>query len=69
MDDPRLTAQRLAQALAQPVRADTALIECGGRVGLAYSEGEELVRHADAALCSAKAHGKGQWAEYRPDEG
>jgi diguanylate cyclase (GGDEF)-like protein len=73
VDEARAAAQRVAQALAQPVRADTVLIECGGSVGLAYSEGEEqledLVRHADTALYSAKARGKGQWAEYQPDEG
>ena len=72
VDDARQVAQRLATTLAQPVRADSTGVVCRASAGLAYTEGNEqvpvLVRQADTALYAAKERGKGQWAEYNPEQ-
>jgi diguanylate cyclase (GGDEF)-like protein len=72
VDDARVVAQRLAEALSRPVTVDSIPIECKASIGLAYTEGQEridaLVRQADTALYSAKEQGKGRWTEYNPKQ-
>jgi diguanylate cyclase (GGDEF)-like protein len=73
VDDARAAAQRLAEALSQPVVLDMVSVDCHASVGLSYSEGTErvrtLVRQADNALYAAKELGKGRWTEYMPEHG
>jgi len=68
VDDARVVAQRIAEALSRPVRVDEREIEANASIGLAYSEGQEriesLVRQADTALYAAKEQGKGRWTEF-----
>ena len=68
VEDARVVAQRLAEALSRPAVIDSVPIECKASIGLAYSEGQEridrLVREADTALYAAKGQGKGRWTEY-----
>ena len=61
-------AQRIVDALAQPVRIGGIPLNGEASVGLAYAptgaDVEALIRNADTALYSAKAHGKGRWRQY-----
>lgn len=69
VDEARGVAQCIADSLAQPAVVDAAVIDCGASVGLAYtpepSPMDALLREADIALYTAKAHGKGRWRQYR----
>ena len=64
----REVAERVTEALSQPTRVDSIVLECGASVGLAYTnraaDAESLLRNADAALYEAKALGKGRWCEH-----
>ncbi len=67
----RAVAQRIADALARPASVDRISVDCQASVGLAYAsqrgETDSLLREADTALYTAKAHGKGRWSQYRED--
>ena len=67
----RAAAQRVADALARPAIVDSISVDCQASVGLAYTsqrgESDSLLREADTALYTAKAHGKGRWSQYRED--
>ena len=69
VDDARGVAQCIADHLGQPVVVDQLVVECGASVGLAYTRASapvaDLLREADIALYTAKAHGKGRWRQYR----
>jgi diguanylate cyclase (GGDEF)-like protein len=68
VDDARAVAERLSHSLTRPTRADGKDIDCKASIGLAYTEDKEqvqdLVRHADTALYTAKSQGKARWTEY-----
>lgn len=70
VEDARTVAQRLAQALNEPVVVGSERIEGMASIGLAYTEDQEridaLVQRADTALYAAKEQGKGRWTEYNP---
>jgi diguanylate cyclase (GGDEF)-like protein len=72
VDDARVVAQRLAEALSRPVMVDSTPIGSKASIGLSYTEGEArvdaLVRQADTALYTAKDQGKGRWTEYSPKQ-
>jgi diguanylate cyclase (GGDEF)-like protein/PAS domain S-box-containing protein len=65
-DDLCVVADRVVQALAQPVTLDAHVVVLGGSVGIARAaEGEDaaaLLGNADAALYTAKHAGKGRHA-------
>jgi diguanylate cyclase (GGDEF)-like protein len=67
----RSVAQRIADALAEPVTIGDVVVGCQASIGLAVSPAHDplnrLVRQADIALYSSKAMGKGQWRQYRED--
>jgi diguanylate cyclase (GGDEF)-like protein len=67
----RAVAQRIADALACPASVDGISVDCQASIGLAYAaergESDSLLREADTALYTAKAHGKGRWRQYRDD--
>jgi diguanylate cyclase (GGDEF)-like protein len=64
----RTTAQRIADALAEPVTIAGVSMDTGASVGLALAQTPEevdsLLRRADAALYTAKEEGKGRWRQY-----
>jgi diguanylate cyclase (GGDEF)-like protein len=68
-DDARDVAQCIADTLARPAVVDTLVVDCSASVGLAYTPRPApmaaLLREADVALYTAKAHGKGRWRQYR----
>src|SRR5262249_4626251 len=70
-DSARGVAQRIADALAEPVAIGDVVVGCQASIGLAVSPAHDslntLVRQADIALYSSKALGKGQWRQYRED--
>ena len=65
----RAVAQRIADALARPASVAGISVDCQASIGLAYAAGrgesDSLLREADTALYTAKAHGKGRWWQYR----
>jgi diguanylate cyclase (GGDEF)-like protein/PAS domain S-box-containing protein len=65
----RAAAQRIEDALIPPVTVGGISLDCKASIGLAIatrpSEYDSLMRHADTALYSAKADGKGRWQQYR----
>jgi len=65
----RAVAQRIADALARPASVGGVSVDCQASIGLAYAAGrgesDSLLREADTALYTAKAHGKGRWWQYR----
>jgi diguanylate cyclase (GGDEF)-like protein/PAS domain S-box-containing protein len=65
----RSIAQRIADALTRPAVVNGLELTCRASIGLAYAGGWEkaqtLLRNADAALYTAKSHGKGRWTQYR----
>jgi diguanylate cyclase (GGDEF)-like protein len=67
----RAVAQRVADVLAVPASVDTISVDCQASIGLAYAgergESDSLLREADTALYTAKAHGKGRWCQYGDD--
>ena len=70
--DAVLMAERLADALAQPVRADEEMITVGASVGVAVDEtgrlhGDELLRRANTAMHEAKRRGGGSVAVFDAD--
>jgi diguanylate cyclase (GGDEF)-like protein len=69
IDDARAVAQCIADSLARPAVVNTVVVDCGASVGLAYTPEAapmtSLLREADIALYTAKAHGKGRWRQYR----
>jgi diguanylate cyclase (GGDEF)-like protein/PAS domain S-box-containing protein len=62
-------AQRIVDALAEPIRVGGIPLTAHASVGLAYTSHlgdlDTLLRNADTALYTAKAHGKAQWWQYR----
>jgi len=62
-------AQRIVDVLAEPIRVGGIPLTAHASVGLAYTSHlgdlDSLLRNADTALYTAKAHGKGQWWQYR----
>lgn len=70
--DATQAAGRIAEAIAIPHQVESELVQIGCSIGIAlYPEhgrgGEELLRHADIALHSAKAAGRNGWRFFRPD--
>ena len=66
------TAERLLDALADPVVVDDAVLELSASIGVAAStarhEGpEQLLRAADLAMYLAKKRGKGRCASFQPE--
>jgi diguanylate cyclase (GGDEF)-like protein len=65
----RAVAQHLADALARPATVAGISVDSQASIGLAYAaergKSERLLREADTALYTAKAHGKGRWWQYR----
>ncbi|MEV4411740.1 EAL domain-containing protein [Catellatospora sp. NPDC049609] len=63
-------AERVVRALSAPVPVGEQVVPAGASVGVATTrhagDGDELLRHADLALYSAKGEGKGQWRRYQP---
>lgn len=71
-DAAEAMAARLLEAIREPVPSrDGRLLAVSASIGIATTEsgatGEQLLRHADVALFSAKAAGRDRWAVYRPD--
>ena len=70
-DEPaaHAVAQRIVDVLAEPFRVGGIPLSAHASVGLAYTSRlgdlDSLLRNADTALYTAKAHGKGQWWQYR----
>jgi diguanylate cyclase (GGDEF)-like protein/PAS domain S-box-containing protein len=68
-DAARAAAQRIEDALIPPAVVAGISLDCKASIGLAIatrpSEYDSLMRHADTALYSAKADGKGRWQQYR----
>jgi diguanylate cyclase (GGDEF)-like protein/PAS domain S-box-containing protein len=65
----RAAAQRIEDALVPPAVVAGISLDCKASIGLAIAtrpaEYDSLMRHADTALYSAKADGKGRWQQYR----
>ncbi|GIF89234.1 hypothetical protein Cch02nite_26780 [Catellatospora chokoriensis] len=63
-------AERVVRVLSVPVPVGDQRVPAGASVGVATTrharDGDELLRHADLALYSAKGEGKGQWRRYQP---
>jgi diguanylate cyclase (GGDEF)-like protein len=63
-------ADRLIEALASPIPGIGDMLSCTGSAGVATTmnadTAEELLRHADLALRSAKTAGKSTWRRYDP---
>jgi diguanylate cyclase (GGDEF)-like protein/PAS domain S-box-containing protein len=68
-ESARAAAQRIADSLAAPAVVAGVSLDCRASIGLAIAtrppEYDSLMRHADTALYSAKADGKGMWQQYR----
>jgi diguanylate cyclase (GGDEF)-like protein len=70
---PRLVAERLLAALAEPLpleASEHAVISVRASIGAALATGgtaDELVRNADIALYAAKAAGKGRVVLFKPE--
>jgi diguanylate cyclase (GGDEF)-like protein len=67
-------AKRLVRALCEPHQVLGHKVISGGSVGIALaprdgSTPEELMKHADLALYSAKTYGRGAYVTYRPEQG
>jgi diguanylate cyclase (GGDEF)-like protein/PAS domain S-box-containing protein len=65
-------AERIQQALAEPVRLQGREVRAVGSVGIAFSDGarrsaEEVLRDADAAMYRAKSQGGGRCAPFHED--
>jgi diguanylate cyclase (GGDEF)-like protein len=69
VDDARKVAQCIADTLGRPAVMNSMVLDCAASVGLAYTRRpapmHSLLREADIALYTAKAHGKGRWRQYR----
>ncbi|GAA1618912.1 hypothetical protein GCM10009679_24310 [Saccharothrix algeriensis] len=63
-------AEKVIRVLSAPVPVGDQVVPAGASVGVATTrhadDGDELLRHADLALYSAKGEGKGQWRRYQP---
>jgi diguanylate cyclase (GGDEF)-like protein/PAS domain S-box-containing protein len=71
-EDALRVADKLTQALKQPIEIDGRSFQLGASVGLAVypdhgRDPETLVRHADDAMYAAKASGRGQCKLWTPD--
>jgi diguanylate cyclase (GGDEF)-like protein/PAS domain S-box-containing protein len=68
---PEIVAQRIQDALRQPMLIDGHEVFAPASIGLATSESvddaEQLMRNADAAMYIAKGKGKSQVEVYRPE--
>jgi diguanylate cyclase (GGDEF)-like protein len=65
------SAERVAEALREPIDLDGRAIVIGVSVGIALAAGpgmaaDDLLAHADAAMYEAKAHGRGRHAVFDP---
>ncbi len=65
-------AERLCAVLESPLELDRRVVTVTGSVGVSLfpddgKTGEDLMRHADAAVYRAKANGPGSWARYTPE--
>jgi diguanylate cyclase (GGDEF)-like protein len=72
--EPVQVAQRILDALAQPIDLAGAEIACAPSIGIAVSDessvvAEDLLRHADVAMYTAKRQGKARFALHTPAEG
>ncbi|WP_432068517.1 aminotransferase class I/II-fold pyridoxal phosphate-dependent enzyme [Streptomyces sp. C10-9-1] len=69
--DAEVLAAQVVQALGLPFRLGSGSHSISACVGVATArdgtQADELLRHADLALYSAKTAGKRQWRRYRPD--
>ena len=63
-------ARRLLAALREPISVQGRGVHVGASVGIALPgcapDGEQMLRHADRALYTAKARGKGRWCVHAP---
>ncbi len=67
-------AQRILDALHEPIVVAGTPAQVGASVGIATASGPDddpdaLVRNADAAMYRAKEHGRGRYEFFRPDAG
>lgn len=72
--DAAALAQRLIEALSQPLELGTRRLRLGASIGGTLSDGsavgvDELLVRADMALYAAKDQGRGRYAPYTPDLG
>lgn len=74
-DEARATraAQRIVDALSEPLEVDGRRIQLSGSVGLAMGDrttsGATLLTQADTAMYAAKARGRNGWRRYEPSMG
>lgn len=72
IDNAPTLAQRVVDALGEPVAMGTRVLRVGASVGLTVREHDEpvsideLLVQADMAMYAAKEAGRGQWARYSP---
>ncbi|MHC4210745.1 MAG: putative bifunctional diguanylate cyclase/phosphodiesterase [Planctomycetota bacterium] len=69
--DATLVAERLSEALAEPLRLQGRDLEVSASVGIAFREDEldtaaQMLRNADAARYFAKAGGTGRYSVFKP---
>lgn len=72
-DDARAVAERLLDALAQPIMLDEQQVQIGASIGVSHATGPELVadellRQADQAMYSRKRQGRSGISYYSKDE-
>jgi diguanylate cyclase (GGDEF)-like protein len=69
-DDAVRVAQRLLDSLGEPFRVQGELVHVGASVGVATSRAaataDDLLRHADVAMYTAKLRGKNRWEVFEP---
>jgi diguanylate cyclase (GGDEF)-like protein len=67
---PDEAAARFAGALSDPIAVGAREVSCTASIGVATSDtagtAQDLLKHADLALGTAKAAGHGQWRRYDP---
>lgn len=69
--DLQILAERLLAAMQAPIEYDGRILDCRLTIGGAHlpsdaGEVNDLVRFADAALCEAKALGRGRYVRFEP---
>jgi diguanylate cyclase (GGDEF)-like protein len=70
LPDLDLIAQRLLETIRQPITMGEESFQPSASIGVAINSSDdpdEMVRHADMAMYTAKAEGKGRYLVYNPD--
>jgi diguanylate cyclase (GGDEF)-like protein/PAS domain S-box-containing protein len=71
VDAARAVANQIIESCRQPLEIDGRPLRIGASIGIAVSDRvsnvERLLRNADAAMYSAKAHGKGHAEVFQPE--